>query len=660
MTNSTIDIDKDTDKKIDNKNNRKKAIKKKKGPLRLEAIIPITLLLLLGGLYGHYLFDSHLKSSLEWTGSRLYGAEINIKKIKTSIGKAIFLLEGLEVTDKEQPSRNLVKIGKIKFQFLWDALLRAKFVIEDAGVFDIELYSPRERPGAIFPKNLSENKVLEKLEREILEQGQEQFDGNALGDIASILGGTDPGSQMNSIKESLKSEQKINQISKDIDIKEKEWNLRLKSLSQTDQLASLQKEIKNIKVDKKKPWVAIKEYKKRIDKVKKIANEYKNVSNLLKKDINGFKSNFSKIDELAKDDLQALRGRFKIPHLNMSDFSMGLFGKIFQSKVAGLKKYTEIAKEYMPPSKKEKMKDGKEKKESFIPKKRGVGRSYRFPVITGYPKIWLKRAVISSKDNGSLFSGNISGELSNLSTEQEITKKPAILLLKGDFNKQKVKGLDVKIEMNHLGQSPLTVMDLKIEQFLVSGVNLGQSESITFGLKKAMGKSEVKAIFKDNLMDIKINNWFSQVDYLIESKNKNVEEILTSVVKEIPLIRLRASAVGTSQKLNWNISSNLGKEISRGVKKQVSGKIKQAELKLQKLVDDRIGGKKRKLEEKYQGLKKKLDKILGRKQKKVLDSKKNLLAGLESKQKSSSAKSKVESQGKKLLKDLSKKIKFPF
>ena len=123
---------------------KQKKAKKKKGPLRIEAIVPLGILLVLGMLYGHYLFDSNLKSTLEWTGTQIYGAEINIKRIKTSVFKASFLLEGLEVTDKESPELNLVKIGEIRFKFLWDALLRAKFVVEEAGVYSIQIASPRK------------------------------------------------------------------------------------------------------------------------------------------------------------------------------------------------------------------------------------------------------------------------------------------------------------------------------------------------------------------------------------------------------------------------------------------------------------------------------------------------------------------------------------
>ena len=104
-------------------------VKKTKGPVRFEAIIPA---LIIGGLIYSYFalfFDSHLRHLIEFTGTHIYGAEVNIQDINTSFWRGSFELRGLQITDKEQPERNLVQINKIRFGLLWHALLRAKFVV---------------------------------------------------------------------------------------------------------------------------------------------------------------------------------------------------------------------------------------------------------------------------------------------------------------------------------------------------------------------------------------------------------------------------------------------------------------------------------------------------------------------------------------------------
>ena len=184
FTNGITNMTNSTDKK------EKKV--KKKGPIRFEAIIPISIILVLTGLYFHFFFDSHLKAGLEWTGTQIHGAEVNIKSIKTSFFRAHFRLDGLQVTDKEQPEQNLVELESIRFGMLWDALLRAKVVINEAALENIQIYTKRDSPGEVLPKPTEEeakNSIVAKSQKAILDQAKADYDQNILGDVANLLGG---------------------------------------------------------------------------------------------------------------------------------------------------------------------------------------------------------------------------------------------------------------------------------------------------------------------------------------------------------------------------------------------------------------------------------------------------------------------------------------
>jgi uncharacterized protein (TIGR03545 family) len=105
--------------------------KKAKGPIRYEAIIPVVVISLLTFLYFSFYFDLHLKKLVEYVGTQANGAEVNVDGIRTSFIRGSFDLDRLQVTNAEQPSHNALEIGNVHFGFLWDALLRAKFVVEE-------------------------------------------------------------------------------------------------------------------------------------------------------------------------------------------------------------------------------------------------------------------------------------------------------------------------------------------------------------------------------------------------------------------------------------------------------------------------------------------------------------------------------------------------
>src|SRR5690606_2812745 len=143
---------------------------KKKGPIRYEAILPVLILSLITFVYFTYYFDRHLKTVIEYVATQANGAEVNVDSVDTSFLRASFDLNRLQVTDKDNPARNLVEVGNVHFQYLWDALLRMKFVVEDASITNIQLFSPRSRPGKVLPPEPAKPSKMDELQQKVISQ----------------------------------------------------------------------------------------------------------------------------------------------------------------------------------------------------------------------------------------------------------------------------------------------------------------------------------------------------------------------------------------------------------------------------------------------------------------------------------------------------------
>src|SRR5690348_4685601 len=92
---------------------------KRKGMIRTGAVVPTLIIFGLIYLYFALFFDHNLKSALQYAGTQVMGVEVDIASIHTNFLRASFELNGLEVTDKSQPMRDLVKVGSIRFKALW-------------------------------------------------------------------------------------------------------------------------------------------------------------------------------------------------------------------------------------------------------------------------------------------------------------------------------------------------------------------------------------------------------------------------------------------------------------------------------------------------------------------------------------------------------------
>jgi 2',3'-cyclic-nucleotide 2'-phosphodiesterase (5'-nucleotidase family) len=119
----------------------------------------------------------------------------------------------------------------------------------------------------------------------------------------------------------------------------------------------------------------------------------------------------------------------------------------------------------------------------------------------------------------------------------------------------------------------------------------------------------------------------------------------------IPMIDLRARAHGTWSDIDFDLSSNLGDELARGIKAQVQAKIDEARAKLKAMINDKIGVEKQKLTAEFEKLKGEVTGEVSKVQNEIEKAKKTAQTDIDAQKKKGGSK-KLEDEGKKLLKKL--------
>ncbi|MCB0415518.1 MAG: TIGR03545 family protein, partial [Bdellovibrionales bacterium] len=556
-----------------NADNKKKS--KKKGPIRFEAVIPFLIICALFYVYFSLFFDSNIRSASEWIGTRVNGAEVNVAKVKSSFWNAYLHIYGVQVTDKEKPEQNIIEIGSIKFDLLWDALLRAKFVVETSNIEDIKLMSKREHPGHVLPPSDESSQAKSKLEKGVLDQAEKDFNKNVLGDVASVLGGTEQGQQIAKINETLSSEKKIKELQEELKKKEAVWQERLKKLPNQKELDGLVNKAKSLKFDSNNPQ----QFANDLQALQKILQEadqkiklVQQTNSDLQSDIKKTENDIKQIDQWVKQDIAELQKRMKIPSIDVKSFTMGLFGQMFAEKLAKARPYIAMAKEYMPPAKSEKQKE-QDNEDQLVPKKRSAGMNFEFPKKKSYPLVWIKKAVISSKSDNSSFSGDLEGVITDITSNPVHLGKPTIATLKGGFPNQEISGIDAKLILDHTTDHPVDTLTGKVSSYPMNSLSLAQGDSVNFEIEKAKGASNFSGILKDKVLNVRVNSSFNQVKYNVQAQNKDLDEILKDTVKRIPLITLNTTARGGWNDIAWGFDSNLGSELSNGIKRNIQARI---------------------------------------------------------------------------------------
>lgn len=626
-----------------------KKAKKKKGPLRLEAIVPIAIVFALFFIYFKFFFDHHLKKLMELGGTYANGAEVNISGLSTSFLNASLDIRNIEVTNKEVPQQNILQIGGVQFKAHWDALLRGKIMIPLASVSDIMMNTPRRHPGKVLPVKKSSESGVESIKSSALAVTNKVLEGSLFADLAAIAQSGDYKTKLKEMEGNLKTSQFIQKMENELKEKEKIWKDRIEKLPQKEEIKKIEDRIKALKIDSKDPKSILTTAQEAESIYKEIDSKYKiikSTSGELSGDLKTYQNLYSDIKKYVDEDINDLEGKLGIPSLNPKDLAMRVFGRQFASQIYRAEKYMRLAREYMPPPKKDR------KQTTLTPHERQVGKNYKFRITTGYPKLWIQKMHVNSKATTNGFSGTISGDILNVTDDPKSVAQPMEAKLAGEFPNSQMYGILIHAVVDHRTESPKEYGTLKIGSFPLKDILLSQSSDVTYGFQQATGASELKVELIDEGVSLNFNATFDKIAYLIDAKSAKVKEMLSNISNSLGALTLNGTAKGPWSNLDLDLNSNIGDRLQEALKQEVNRQVSELKEKLRKEVMEKVEAQKQKLMSQVGDFEKKYGVSL-KNQEAAIDSLKNKLD--EEKKK---AKNKGEDQLKEKAKDLLKKFKF--
>jgi uncharacterized protein (TIGR03545 family) len=625
---------------------KKEAKKNKpKGPIRTGAVVPFIIVTVLVTAFNYLLLETTVKKSMEFLGTKINGAEVNVGAVSIDLKSLRTVITKVEFTDKNEPSLNSFEIGRMEFKALWDALLRAKLVIDIVEVKDILIQTKRRSKGYIVPPE--EKSEESKATQKVLAQASKEFEGNILGDIAGLISGN-PGSSDKGVEGSLKSKKKYEEISKEIEVRSAQVDKAFESLPKTKELNSLKTRFGQIRWNDlgniaKAPKV-IKEIdglKKDVDSTKKKFDEANKIVNENIKYINDSQND---IKRLVKEDMNDIQKRMKIPKMDAKSIAKVLFGSQAMGYIKKGEEYHAKIKDYLPPKKAK-----EDKKPEFVKTARGKGRDYQFGTPKSYPPVWIKRVSINSKNT----QGMIDGEIKNITNNQKIINKPTTLKLKADLFEKGITGVTADGIFDHREASDDKLF-LNIGKYPVANKALSKSDSAKLIINKADGNAIFNAHFKGDSLNFSIDNYYRNIQYDTDAKSSAMKEVLGSVAQNTKTISLKAKATGKIKSLKWDIQSNLAKALQDSVKKLVQGKIDTAKKKIREDIENQLGGQKKQIDAQLNAFKSKYQGQLDQGKKQFS----NIQSDIDKKRKSEEKKAKkgLENKAKKELENKAKKL----
>ncbi len=661
------------DKSADEKSQKPK---KKQGPIRTEAVVPFLIVAVLVWGYFHFLFDKNIKSLLEYGGYQIIGAEVDIATLDTSFWNASFRMQGIEITNSEKPSSNIIRIGDIRYGLNWDGLLRARFVVNEMAIEQIEFNTQRSHPGRVKPPEPPKPKSTEpsalekegnKLKNEALEKTKEQYSDNILGDVASMLSGTSGGDQIKNIENSLPSKAKLQQFEVELKAKQDKWQTKLKTLPQGPEIQALGDRLNKVKIKDFKSPQELQDSLKQIEVIFKDADSkvkaVQATSDEFNADFKSIDQNFKEIDAQVKKDIKDLEARFKIPQIDAKSITRSLFYRYMGPYLNMFNKYKLMAEKYMPPKVLSQVKGQNTNKEDseieIKPHPRAKGVTYEFGRANSYPLFWIKNISISSQAGATKEAGNIKGQITNITSNQKLIGKPTVGIIEGNFPGMNVSGLAAKISLDTTNEESRLDYEFKVASYPIDGKELVNSPEAHVAFKKAEGSiNSSGSLIALNTFQFKLENQIQKIEYDTSAKNEVVDGILKDVFKNIPIVTLEADGKGELPDLPMNLDSNLGRELQKGFEKQLKKRIDEEKEKLQAAIDQAIGKQKEQIEAQISKAKNQYEIELKKINDQIQTQKNQANTKVDGAKKDAEnqAKKKVEGEGKKVIDDLKNKF----
>lgn len=574
-----------------------KKMKRAKGPIRWGAVLPFLVLSALTSLYMHFFFDGHLRRGLEWGFTKALGVQVDVAELNTSFFNASIRIAGVDITDSEKPQRNSLSIGEIRFGMGWDALLRAKILIDEAIVDKIEFGKPRPRVGWVKPPEpppIPDGKpgLVDKLKGQALNEVQEKYDENVFGDLAAVLGGSNSQAQFDKLEKSLESKKMAKDLEVRINAKQKEWADRLKTLPKGSEFEALGERLKAVKTKDFKSPQELQTSLQQLDGIFKEADaKIKTVQSAksdLDADLAKINTDVKALEAQIKTDIRDLEKHFKIPQIDAKALTMALLHKQTDGYMTKFKTYRALAEQYLPPNVLKK--GSKEPDPAIQPRPRAKGVTYEFGRPNSYPLFWLRRAAVSSQAGFSPYSGTVKGEILDVTTNQVLTGKPTIANFAGDFPGMGISGATGQITIDNRREESVIDLVAAVKSYAIEGRELVTNDDVKIGFRKAAGALQAKASLQAlKIFELNFGNQFQNIDYEIQAKNETVDTLLENIFKAIPSVTLDGRLSGTFPQINTSLNSNLGPELQKGLEREVNAKIAETRAKIEKYVSEEVG-----------------------------------------------------------------------
>ena len=577
-------------------------IKSQKG--RIHIVWITALVLLIAGLVTvvNIYKNPLVKRGLQYALENIFWARADIDYVNLKIFDSSLTIRGVAVANKDKPMENLFEIGDISVDFDLVQLLKKKFVMDLAQCTGITYGTPRKTSGALPESVLKAKKEKQRKRDEAFEKKKEELlaalASQAKEDITDILGFYDPEAFLKDSLNSLQTPAMKDEIVGDMTTIYNEWQTEIETTK--EQVKEFGKEVrKYTKMDLSKIdtpqelndlLVQINETKKKAEAFEKRAED---ISDHFVRDTKAVQGLADKFQSSVKHDSDFIQNRIKsikVPDIDdgkrfisscFDTFFATLLGKWYPYIKDGI----DMAKDFQQSGKTlPKLPEKQKKQKKLVVRLKGRDVTYRKDL----PSFLLREIRLSGNSPDKKFS--LEGTVFNICNDADLLDKPitgGIDLIRDSY----AETLDFLGDFRTNPAGNMVDVDFTGKTYPMK-LQVPNTKKIK-GMPVIDGKATVKAnIYYDK------NEKFGTSAYLLLNpatisatsfKPDFIYDLYARVLSSVDTVDFGIDFGYSKQdKLDFSLTSDVDKQIVRGVKKVMNEEVSKIRRQLEKEVNSRL------------------------------------------------------------------------
>jgi len=486
-----------------------------------------------------FVFDPLAKIALQKSLSFALKTEVDIESFRSNLSDLEIEIKGIEVSDKDKLTHNVVQIDTLSFDLGFSALMEKKAMIEHLNLSALAFDIKRAKAAEAYGSGSSDKAADEDTKQESTEGSS--MTAFSLPKVDDILA-----------KETLKSVEEAQRLKADIQTTREKWEKSSAELKRADDVEQIKKDSKALEESLKNADLSkIVSAKQDIDalraKIKALKDKYAKLQSEFNADQKRLQQQIAKLKDLPSEDIARLKEKYA---LNAGG-GANMIGTLINQEVGGYMKtalkYYAMLKPYIS--------DGKTKRtEETTTPPRGQGRWIKYENLSTIPELLIKEAKI----NVRLAEDEIDVQITDFSSNQKLYQKP--MVLHADAKGSSYTSVKAEVIDDRRADKAKVSFDIKANGFKTSSVDMQ-----ALSMQDMTSDADLKGVIIDKAIQAKSDVKVRKVKLLMPS-----QKLVNDMLAGISSFNVTVGVNGELEKPSISVKTDLDKQLSKGLSSMAS------------------------------------------------------------------------------------------